>query len=231
MERVQVVIQANSRGMGLRPLTDKVPQALVPVAGKRFIELQIEQLVDQGFYEFIVIIGPMGHLIQAFLGSGARYGAEIKYAQEKQPLGSGGCLSIVAGLVKGPVLVVSGDAYLNTDYVALQRSFEQDPSKCIVAVHAGDSPTARNLRVRHDLLITEYGSGERMTHAYASASILTPHVLKAIPAEEASIQDALLRPRAAEGILRVHVVKHRAYDIQTSSRLAEFEKAYRTGSW
>ena len=87
------VIQAGGKGTRLRELTnDKIPKPLLEINGKPMIEWQIENLIQYGIREVVIIIGHLGEKIQEYFGNGNRWKVKIEYIREKRPLGSAGAL-------------------------------------------------------------------------------------------------------------------------------------------
>jgi NDP-sugar pyrophosphorylase family protein len=109
----RVVIQAGGKGTRLYPYTTVLPKPLMPIGDAPILEIVLQQLVHYGFRDVTITVGHLGHLIQAVLGDGSRYGARIDYVREKEPRGTMGALSSLPEL-DGTVLVMNGD--LLTDF-------------------------------------------------------------------------------------------------------------------
>ncbi|HIG06711.1 MAG TPA: mannose-1-phosphate guanylyltransferase, partial [Methylococcaceae bacterium] len=77
---MKAMILAAGRGERLRPLTDKHPKPLLPVAGKPLIEYTIERLVSEGFQDLVINIAYLGTQIKETLGNGQRFNAKISYS-------------------------------------------------------------------------------------------------------------------------------------------------------
>ena len=108
---MKAMILAAGRGERLRPLTDRLPKPLLPVAGRPLIEYTIEALVAAGVCEIIINLAWLGELIEKALGDGRRFGAVIRYSHEGQ-VGletAGGIVHALGLLGDEPFLVVNGD--------------------------------------------------------------------------------------------------------------------------
>ena len=62
----QAIILCGGRGQRLRPLTDTVPKALVPLHGKPILERLVQTYITKGIKDFIICIGYRGQCIQEF---------------------------------------------------------------------------------------------------------------------------------------------------------------------
>ncbi len=113
---MKAMILAAGRGERMRPLTDTMPKALLPLRGKPLIVHQLEKLAAAGLREVVINTGWRGEQIPARLGDGSAWGLGIAYSHEGWPaLDTGGGLKRALPLLgEGPFLVVNADVY--TDY-------------------------------------------------------------------------------------------------------------------
>lgn len=119
-----MVILAGGLSTRLRPLTDQLPKALVDVAGKPFAVHQVELLREHGITRIIFCVGYLGHMIEAALGDGRRWGMQVRYLFDgPRLLGTGGAVRNALPLVGDACFVLYGDAYLECDYAAVERAF------------------------------------------------------------------------------------------------------------
>jgi len=65
-----VAILAGGVATRLRPITETIPKSLVTVAGKPFIERQLEWLRKEGVSRTILCVGYLGQHIQKVVGDG-----------------------------------------------------------------------------------------------------------------------------------------------------------------
>ncbi|MGH7720177.1 MAG: nucleotidyltransferase family protein [Gemmatimonadaceae bacterium] len=121
---VTAVVMAGGMGQRLRPLTDELPKPLLPVAGKPLMETLIEQLQRVGIRRVNVTTHYLGTKIASHFGDGERYGVEITYVEEHEPLGTAGSLTLLERRSE-PLLVINGDILTNVDFGAM-LAFHQD---------------------------------------------------------------------------------------------------------
>jgi NDP-sugar pyrophosphorylase family protein len=102
------VVLAGGRGTRLRPYTVTLPKPLVPVADMPILEIIIRQLVRSGFGSATVAVNHQADLIRSYFGDGSKWGIELSYSLEDQPLGTMGPLRLIDRL-PDHFLVMNGD--------------------------------------------------------------------------------------------------------------------------
>ena len=80
------MIFAAGLGSRLKPLTDSMPKALVPIAGRPMLEHVILKLKASGFTEIVINIHHFGGQILAFLAENDNFGANIEISNEHEEL-------------------------------------------------------------------------------------------------------------------------------------------------
>lgn len=119
-----VVILAGGLATRLWPITERVPKALVDVAGRPFAVHQVELLRRHGLTDIIFLVGYLGEMVRDELGDGSRWGVRLRYVFDgPAPLGTGGALRQALPQLGDPFFVLYGDSYLECDYAAVERVF------------------------------------------------------------------------------------------------------------
>lgn len=112
-----VVILAGGLGTRLRPVLSDRPKGLAPVAGRPFLQIQIELLRDCGARLFVLCVGHLADHIRSALGDGRGLGVRIEYSVEgERLLGTAGALKLAERFFRPRALVLNGDTYLATDF-------------------------------------------------------------------------------------------------------------------
>ncbi len=107
---MKAVIMAGGRGTRLRPLTCQLPKPMVPVMGIPVLEQIIDLLKREGITELAITSFYRPELIEDYFGSGRRFGVEIEYFVEEDPLGTAGSVRNTGGFLDQSFIVISGDA-------------------------------------------------------------------------------------------------------------------------
>jgi NDP-sugar pyrophosphorylase family protein len=112
---MRVIILAGGKGVRLAPLTDVIPKPLVPLGGMPLMEVVIRQLAAQGFNRITLAVGYLSELIQAYFQDGSRWGVNIDYSFETEPLGTAGPLAQIPDLTD-TFLVMNADILTNLNF-------------------------------------------------------------------------------------------------------------------
>lgn len=115
---MKAMLFAAGLGTRLKPLTDSMPKALVPVNGTPMLEHVILKLKDAGFTDIVVNIHHFGEQIIDFLKARQNFGIRIQISDErKELLDTGGGIKHAKALLEGnePFLVHNVDILSDTD--------------------------------------------------------------------------------------------------------------------
>lgn len=130
-----VAILAGGLATRLRPLTEKIPKALIEVGGKPFIEHQLDLLQRSGCQRVVICVGFLGEMIETALGNGKKWGMDIYYVYDgKSLLGTGGALLKAAPYLGENFFVLYGDSYLNCDYLVIEKAFIESGKQGLMTV-------------------------------------------------------------------------------------------------
>lgn len=121
---LQAIIMAGGFGSRLRPLTEDTPKPMLPVGGRPLMEVLLEQLHDSGIRNVSVTTHFRPEKISDYFGDGKKFGMELSYINEENPLGTGGALGLLAKPSE-PLLVINGDVLTQIDFRAMY-AFHQD---------------------------------------------------------------------------------------------------------
>ena len=114
------MIFAAGLGTRLKPLTDHMPKALVPVAGKPMLEHVIGKLKSAGFDEIVINVHHFAHQIIDFLKAKDNFGIQIWISDESEELlDTGGGIKKAAPYFDEPFLVHNADILSNIDLKAM----------------------------------------------------------------------------------------------------------------
>ena len=117
---MKAMLFAAGLGTRLRPLTDKLPKPLVPVAGRPMIEYPLLLLRHYGITDIVVNVHHFGAMLSDHLGDGDKLGVHITYSEETELLDTGGGLLKARPFLDGDTFVViNSDVLIDVDLRAV----------------------------------------------------------------------------------------------------------------
>lgn len=125
---MNAMILAAGRGERLRPITDKVPKALVEVRGEVLIDRHLRMLAEAGAETVVINLGWLGEQIVEHVGSGEQFGVQVVYSPEYDnalETGGGICRALPM-LGADPFWVVNGDIYTDMRLVDIPLRTDVD---------------------------------------------------------------------------------------------------------
>jgi mannose-1-phosphate guanylyltransferase len=190
-EHVTAVILAGGQGTRLRPLTLTRPKPIVPLQNVPFLAYQLAMLRRHGIRDVVLSCSYMVDAVERAMGDGRRWDVELRYAVEREPLGTGGGVRNAAHLAAELVVVLNGDVLTDLDLTAMLRFHRERRSVATIYLTRVADPTAYGLveleadgRVRR--FVEKPGPGEVTTDTInAGAYALDRSLLARIPTDRA----------------------------------------------
>ena len=221
------MILAAGRGERMRPLTDSVPKAMLPVGGRPLIVHLIERLARAGFVDLVINVSHLAEKIERGLGDGARFGVRITYSRERTALETGGGIAYaLPQLGAAPFVVANCDVYSDYDFGRL-RSVAEPLARGALAAQLVlvDNPPqhpAGDFCLQEGRVMAA-GAGARLT--FSGIGAYTPALFAEVT-PGSSCRLATLLARAMErGAVAGEHHRGRWMDIGTPERLAQLERA------
>ena len=139
---LEAIILAGGSGSRLKEVIADIPKSMAPINGRPFLEYQLDLLDRWGIRRVILSVGYMKEVIEQHFGTLYRE-IELVYAEEEEPLGTGGAILNSLQYVKGySVFIMNGDTYFDVNLhrlddfrrikecdLCLAMRFEIDPSR------------------------------------------------------------------------------------------------------
>lgn len=130
-----VAILAGGLATRLRPITEQIPKSLIEIAGKPFIYHQLDYLREEGVKSIVLCVGHLGEMIENVVGSGSRWGMQIRYSQDgKELLGTGGALRKALPMLGEAFFILYGDSYLPISFSKVQKKYLESGKKGLMTV-------------------------------------------------------------------------------------------------
>lgn len=150
-----VAILVGGLAMRLRPLTEDIPKALIPINGRPFLAHQLELLKEKGIQDVVICVYYHGEQIEDFAGDGRCFGLNIRYSYDgPRPLGTGGAIRKVLPMLDDAFFVLYGDSYLPIDYGAVEESFKASGKDALMTVYRNrDQGDRSNVQFEHGRIL------------------------------------------------------------------------------
>jgi N-acetyl-alpha-D-muramate 1-phosphate uridylyltransferase len=212
-----VAILAGGLATRLRPLTDRVPKALLNIAGRPFLFHQLDLLRDQGVDRVVLCVGHLGQQIQAAVGNGRTLGLTVQYSFDGGALkGTGGALKQALPLLGDEFFVLNGDSYLPCSFEQIQAAYAADGRPALMTVLRNENRWDKsNVLFRSGELI-EYDKGASrpdMAHIDFGLSVVSRGVFSAYDGSKALDLSDIWRELSLRGQLAALEVSERFYEI------------------
>jgi NDP-sugar pyrophosphorylase family protein len=229
---LQCVVLAGGLGTRMRPLTETIPKALVPVLGRPFVDWQLDLLASRGVRRATYCVGYRGELLREHVGDGASFGLSVDWVDEGEQLrGTAGALRLALDrcALEPAFFVLYGDSYLPVDMAAVQRGWRSAGQPALMTVMRNED--------RWDSSNVIYASGR--VHLYDKArppdrraemrwidyglSVLTREVISGLPPDRPADLADLLRQLSRAGSLAGLEVTERFYEVGSPAGLRDLE--------
>ncbi len=113
--KVPVVIMAGGQGKRLYPYTKVLPKPLIPIGEIPIIEHILNRFHQFGCDDFYLIVNHKKNMIKAYLNEIEKT-YRLHYAEEEQPLGTGGGLCLLKGRISSAFILTNCDILIDEDY-------------------------------------------------------------------------------------------------------------------
>ncbi len=220
---MQAIILLGGQGTRLKTLYPEIPKALVPVAGRPFIEWQIAWLRRNGMDSFHLAAGHKGKQITQW----AAGQENISVTCEEVPLGTGGALRFIMPHIQSETCVVcNGDTLLpNLCFQGLEKTLQNRSNdwKALTVVVQTNSPVSGGhvaFNASGQVTLFNEKSGQTTGWMNGGVYIMKRSLLERIPAHtDCSLERDLFPALVTERSLLAHVSEPPLLDMGTPEGL------------
>jgi NDP-sugar pyrophosphorylase family protein len=175
------MIMAAGFGTRLKPITDKIPKALVPVLNKPILERNIEYLAGYGIKDIIINAHYHMEQIESYIKECKIPGVNLSISMEPgEILGTGGGLSNCRAFLKDDTfMLINSDILTNID---LHKAVEShNESGAIVTMVLHDYPRFNQVEVKDNRVTAIYKDTAPGRFAFTGIHVLSPEVFDWLP--------------------------------------------------
>lgn len=239
------VIQAGGLGTRMQELTKNIiPKPMLLLNGRPMLEWQIQNIVEYGIRDFVIIIGHLGEKIVEYFHDGNELGVHIQYIEEKEPLGSAGALAFLKSTYHFEAtdfLVVFGDVMFDLDMHRLCCFHKKHGGLATLLAHPNAHPYDSDLLVtdNDDQVLRIISKHEKRNEWYEnlvnagiyvlSGELMTELSKKGI--ERMDMERDVLKPLMGQGKVYAYRTPEYIKDAGTPERFLTACREQREGVW
>jgi NDP-sugar pyrophosphorylase family protein len=223
-----VVILAGGLATRLRPMTEKIPKALVEINGRPLIEHQLELLARNGISRVVLSVAYLGEMIAEHVGDGGRFGVSVSYSFDgDRYLGTAGAIRRALPLLGPEFFTLYGDSYLTVPFAEVGAAFRASGERALMTVYRNEGA--------FDTSNVEFAGGRivaydkrqrtaRMQHIDYGLGVFEGAVFAELPEGEPADLATVYQDVLAAGGLAAFEVGERFYEIGTVAGIEDTER-------
>ena len=230
------VILAGGYGTRMGEKCRTLPKPMLCVDGKPILQRQMEALSKEGIVDFVIVAGYLHETIVDYFGDGRRFGVNIRYFIEPQPMGTGGALKQLG--MQEDFLLLNGDLLFDVSLRPFLDFHIKSAAQITVYAHPNTHPfdsvllncdpnTGKVLSCgRIDAQADDYPN-----LCNAGIQIVSPKALDAAAEKETlNFDKEILLPNIHAGSVYAYRSSEYILDVGTPERLKAAEAAVRSGA-
>src|SRR3989338_1505826 len=219
----KAVILVGGKGTRLRPLTLNTPKCMMNVQGRTIAEHLFDLLKKYGTRDVILSTGYMKEKIKEHYGDGSRFGVNITYVEEDEPLGTAGPLKLAKKHLNDSFIVTNGDELKNINIPRMFRLHKRKNALATIALTTVMDPANYGVARLSGSRILEFVEKPKADEApsnliNAGFYLLEPEVIDMIPDGFSMLEKAVFPKLAKQGRLRGFPFEGQWFDIGNMER-------------
>ncbi len=219
-------ILAGGKGTRLRPITNEIPKPMVPLHDKPILQHALDLFKKYGITEIVMSIGYKGEKIKEYFGNGSRFGVNITYVEETEPLGTAGPLNLARSYLTDTFVMCNADELKNIDLNEMYLFHKENSALASIALTTVSDPSQYGVAKLTGSKILEFiekpSAGTAPSNLInAGLYILEPAVLDIVPKGVSSIERDVFPKIAGDGKLFGFPFSGQWFDTGTLERYEE----------
>jgi len=217
---MKAIILAGGLGTRLRPLTENTPKPLLLVKQRPIIEHAILNFKKYGILDIVLSIGYKAEQIKEYFGNGCKWGVNIEYCIEDQPLGTGGALKKATEGATETFVAINGDNLADFNWTEALSMHKKNKAKVTLALFPVSDVTQYGIARLVNGEIVEFVEKPSVEQApsnlnNAGGYIIEPEALNILPEGVSSIERDCFEKLAGTGTVFAHIHSSQWYPTDT----------------
>lgn len=221
---MKAMILAAGLGQRMRPLTDSLPKPLLSVGGKPLLQYHLEALARTGITEVVINLAYLGDKIRDFVGDGSRFGLQVSYSPEPEPLETAGALVQAMPLLgHAPFLLINADVWSDYPLAKLyQHQLRRGIKAHLIMVANPDFHPVGDFALDTEGLLSDDSALAK--HTFAGISLIDPQLIAQYPESRRKFPlSEVLRYGIARHEISAEIHQGRWNDVGTPERLQQLD--------
>lgn len=218
------VLLAGGKGTRLAPFTISLPKPLMPVGNRPILEILIKQLKDAGVTKVVICVGYLESLIRSYFGDGSKFGVEIIYSSETEPLGTAGPMKLIESYLTDSFFFMNGDLFTDIDLEEMFKFHKDNKAAATIGL------TRRTVDIDFGVIkidqtneFTEWKEKPTLEYLVSMGIyVFEPAVLKYLPDGFFNVPDLIVKLHDAKESVKGYQYKGNWLDI---GRLEDYQRA------
>lgn len=229
---IPFVLLAGGLATRLHPITKTIPKSLVMVAGKPFLQHQLELLNKYQVKHVVLCIGHFGYMIEETFGD-QFLNIKLTYSYDGDVLlGTGGAINRTIDKLGDRFAVMYGDSYLPLDYAKIVSYFDNHHANGLMTLFLNNHLYDTSNVVFENGQILKYNKNDitpDMKYIDYGFAIYRKEAFAAFPKNEKfDLSNVIIRLIENNQLIGYEVFE-RFYEIGSITGLTEFELKIQTG--
>jgi len=219
----KAIILVGGKGTRLRPMTLKTPKCMMEIRGKTVTEHLFDLLKKYGIRDVVLSVGHMKEKVKDYYEDGSKFGVNITYIEEDEPLGTGGPLKLAKEFLKDSFIVTNGDELKSLNIPRMFRLHKRKDALATIALTTVTDPSQYGVAKLSGSRILEFVEKPKADEApstliNAGFYILEPKIIDMIPNGFSMLEKDVFPKIAKQGRLRGFPIAGQWFDIGNVER-------------
>jgi len=200
-----------------------IHKCMLDIHGKPFLYYQFENLKKYGIKDIVLCVGYLKEQVKEFFGDGSKFGVNIEYSEEKEPLGTGGAIKNAEKFIDGKFIVMNGDIYSDINFDEFIKNHKNKSSLSLIKIY--DCSDFGTVEIKGDKVFS-FKEKEDRKDDFVSVGfyIFEKEVLDYIEEGKVSLEYDVFPKLVSMGLMGYYIHEGEFIDIGVPDRLEWFKK-------